>query len=67
MARSSAVEAITAKVQQRGGRLYSDELRPMYLEKPWLKEVIGNLSQFISTVPQLVFHARTDEDIGRSL
>ena len=62
MARLCAIEAVTAKLQQRGGRLYSDELRPMYVEKPWLKEVIGNLRQFINTVPELAFHARTDAD-----
>ena len=59
MARLCAIEAVTAKLQQRGGRLYSDELRPMYKEKPWLKEVIGDLRQFMSTVPEL-FHVRTD-------
>ena len=62
MARLCAIEAVTAKLQQRGDRLYSDELRPMYVEKPWLKEVIGNLRQFINTVPELAFHARTDAD-----
>ena len=59
MARLCAIEAVTAKLQQRGGRLYSDELRPMYKEKPWLKEVIGDLRQFMSTVPEL-FHVSTD-------
>lgn len=62
MARLIAIEAITLRVQQRGGRLYSDELRPMYLANPSLKETIGNLKQFIATVPELVFHARTDDD-----
>ena len=62
MARLAAIEAITLRVQQRGGRLYSDELRPMYLANPSLKATVGNLKQFIGTVPELVFHARTDDE-----